>query len=150
MARIIYARKSIYAAIESRPRTPLHGAVDPHRTDLYGRTRLNRAVEKGYKDVVKILIGGGADPNKTDLNGNTVVNSASESGHKDLVQILLDCGAAEPGEKSEDMAPREKGDARRMKKYLGKRGQRKDRRDTTHDATYKRYEKYQYDYEYDF
>ena len=65
------------------------------------------------------------------------------------MQILLD-GGEESGEKLEDMATGEKGDARRIKKYLGKRGQRKDRRDTTHDATYKRYEKYQYDYEYDF
>lgn len=53
-----------------------------------GETALIRAVMKGAKDNVKILIENNADINLKDKNGNTAMDYAQKSNYNEIVKIL--------------------------------------------------------------
>ena len=61
---------------------------DIHKTEK-GRTALILAADKGYKEIVDILLENNADVNAKDNNGWTALILAAENGHKDIVIILL-------------------------------------------------------------
>ena len=58
-------------------------------------TPLQEAVERGQREVVKVLLDNGADPDKALKSkiGDTPLTSASRSGYKDIIQLLLQKGA---------------------------------------------------------
>ena len=147
VVRILVDRRADLNKRDLYGRTPLHYAVDPHRSDLKGKSRIRKAVEERYKDAVRTLLDGGADPNVIDLNDNSILKSARESGHTELVPILIEAGAKPEEGKSEDTGSAiDQGRERRMTKHLGRRAQRKDRRDKKFDRTNSIYEEYEYEY----
>ncbi|KAL2822219.1 ankyrin repeat-containing domain protein [Aspergillus cavernicola] len=62
--------------------------VDPNRTDSHGRTLLSLAAERGYEDIVLLLLSHGArdSPNSA---GQTLLMQAVEAGRISLVAALL-------------------------------------------------------------
>jgi pectate lyase len=60
-----------------------------------GDTALERATEKGHKEVVELLIAHGANINaiRQTLPGGTSLHLAVMSGHKDIVELLIAKGA---------------------------------------------------------
>jgi ankyrin repeat protein len=57
------------------------------------QTVLMIASNKGYTEIVKLLLKKGADPNQKDYKGTTALMLASQSCHKDVVKLLLKNGA---------------------------------------------------------
>ena len=70
---------------------------------LANETPLLKASQRGYKDIVEMLIKGGADPNKADRYGRTPIRRAAEKGYNDVVKLLLDNGA-DPNQAIKDAA----------------------------------------------
>ncbi|RPK33157.1 Ankyrin repeat protein [Streptomyces sp. ADI92-24] len=60
-----------------------------------GRTALDRAVEQGYADVVRRLVGAGADLEQQagEYQESTPLCLAASQGHTTIVGVLLDAGA---------------------------------------------------------
>ena len=59
-----------------------------------GRTPLNDAAGRGYKEIVEILLANGADVNAKDIYDQTPLHhSGSVDGHKEIVDLLIDKGA---------------------------------------------------------
>jgi ankyrin repeat protein len=58
-------------------------------------TYIQIAAEKGFKDIVNILLDAGASINlqHTSYTKGTPLQLAKEAGHKDIVQLLLKRGA---------------------------------------------------------
>ena len=65
------------------------------KADKDGFTPLFRASEKGYVEVVELLLlAAGVDVNKADTkNGTTPLLISSQNGHAEVVQLLLAAGA---------------------------------------------------------
>ncbi|RAL59452.1 hypothetical protein DID88_006825 [Monilinia fructigena] len=61
--------------------------------NLFGRTALLLAVEKGHLDVVTKLLNHGASPDAKDLDGHTALMLATSQGTKAIVQKLMDAKA---------------------------------------------------------
>jgi hypothetical protein len=60
---------------------------------MISQTVLMVASNKGYTEIVKLLLKKGADPNQKNYKGTTALMLASQSGHKDVVKLLLKNGA---------------------------------------------------------
>lgn len=58
-----------------------------------GWTPLHTAAEKGYPQLVRLLLQRGARPNATDARGMTPLHWAAKKGHSDVVKELLRFGA---------------------------------------------------------
>ncbi|OGM44766.1 ankyrin repeat-containing protein [Aspergillus bombycis] len=62
--------------------------------DLYGKTPLFHAIERGFLDIAKVLFNTGHyDLNMTDSNFRTVLSYAAGLGDSGMVQWLVSCGA---------------------------------------------------------
>ena len=57
-----------------------------------GETALMKASQKGYKEIVEILLENGADVNVKGYSDWTALMHASHYGHKDVVELLLENG----------------------------------------------------------
>lgn len=64
-----------------------------NKQDIFGRTALMWASNKGYTEIAKQLIDNGADVNIKNNNGFTALMSASMNNHIDIVKLLLDNNA---------------------------------------------------------
>jgi ankyrin repeat protein len=62
-------------------------SVNCQNTD--GETPLHKAAERGYADIVKIMLEAGADPNKTNNQFKKPLDYAVRSGNKDTINLLL-------------------------------------------------------------
>jgi hypothetical protein len=58
-----------------------------------GRAPLSWATEKGYEDIVKVLLKNKADPNSKDQSGRTPLSWAAGNGHEGIVRLLLETKA---------------------------------------------------------
>ena len=58
-----------------------------------GWTPLYSAANKGYLEIVKLLIENGADINKSNNDGWTPLYSAADKGHLEVVKLLIENGA---------------------------------------------------------
>ncbi len=59
-------------------------------------TPLHYAAEKGYTDIVELLLKKGANPNiKTNKDGKTPLSIARESGNRQIIELLIRYGAKE-------------------------------------------------------
>ena len=67
--------------------------MDINATNDNGETSLMSACQKGYLDLVLVLVAGGADINAKDNNGKTVLNYAAEGGNAEIIKLLLSQGA---------------------------------------------------------
>jgi ankyrin repeat protein len=62
--------------------------------DMYGRSTLIRASERGYLEVVQALLGReGTDVNRSDRGGYTALHVAASEGHTEVARALLQAGA---------------------------------------------------------
>lgn len=68
--------------------------MDIDVTNDNGETTLMFACQKGYLDLVLILVAGKADINAKDKNGKTVLNYAAEGGNTEIIKLLLSQGAS--------------------------------------------------------
>ena len=64
-----------------------------HVADNKGRTTLMRACEKGYVEIVRLLLQAGADTDAADNEGDRALFWACEEGHVEIVRLLLEAGA---------------------------------------------------------
>jgi hypothetical protein len=84
------ARKGDIAAV----RALLDKGVDINSKTRYGATALSYACDRGYLEVVTLLIERGADVNVKDtFYGATPIDWAAQNGHPDVARLLLDKGA---------------------------------------------------------
>jgi len=58
-----------------------------------GNTALIEASEKGYTEIVKLLLKAGADVNAEDGDGRTALILAKEQGYIEIVDLLKKAGA---------------------------------------------------------
>ncbi len=63
------------------------------RDDEYGRTPLHIAAEKGFKDIVQLLLAHGADVNAKDKYNNTPLHNAIHGNHIEIIMMLLNAHA---------------------------------------------------------
>jgi hypothetical protein len=70
--------------------------MEMNQMDLYGRTPLHYAAEKGRENIVRYLLSRGADANVRSQSGRTPFNLADEYGREGVVNILKQNGA-DPG-----------------------------------------------------
>ena len=64
--------------------------VDPDSKDVWGRTPLSCAAERGHEAVVKLLLAeDGVDPDSKDsIWGRTPLSYAAAGGHEAVVKLL--------------------------------------------------------------
>ncbi|RZC43034.1 uncharacterized protein BDFB_009381 [Asbolus verrucosus] len=65
-----------------------------NKGDKYGFTPTHIASQKGYADIVKMLIMSEANVNNTDQDKATPIYVASQVGHENIVILLINSGAA--------------------------------------------------------
>ena len=53
-----------------------------------GGTPLHYAAQRGYKDVVQLLLNAGAEPHNTNYWGQTPQHLARQCGYKDIANII--------------------------------------------------------------
>ena len=74
--------------------------VDPPRRKARPVCRTSRAVEKGHKAVVKLLLNTGkVEADSKDGDGRTPLSWAAGNGHEAVVKLLLDIGKVEADSK---------------------------------------------------
>ncbi|KAL8903246.1 MAG: hypothetical protein Q9207_004057 [Kuettlingeria erythrocarpa] len=61
--------------------------------NMYGKTALMDAAERGFADTLDVLLQAGSDPCDKDNNKATPLTLAAASGSRPTVQLLLDAGA---------------------------------------------------------
>ncbi|XP_041706435.1 ankyrin repeat family A protein 2 [Coregonus clupeaformis] len=71
----------------------LQNGADPNRLAKGRESALSLACNKGYTDIVKMLIGCGVNVNEYDWNGGAPVLYAVHGNHVPCVEILLESGA---------------------------------------------------------
>jgi ankyrin repeat protein len=72
-----------------------HGADVNAKIPLFWETPLYAAAERGYKDVVELLLAKKADANAKNSEDETPLYVAQEKGHKDVVELLRKHGGHE-------------------------------------------------------
>ncbi|KZP00786.1 ankyrin [Calocera viscosa TUFC12733] len=74
----------------------LAGGAEVDSLDRYGFTALHLAADRGYKEIVQILLDKGANVGIKDPDGETGISLAKAAGHDDIVtliqQVLLNHG----------------------------------------------------------
>ncbi|KZT50682.1 ankyrin, partial [Calocera cornea HHB12733] len=74
----------------------LEGGADVDSVDRYGFTALHLASDRGYKEIVQVLLDKGANVGIKDPDGETGISLAREAGHEEIVtliqQVLLNHG----------------------------------------------------------
>ena len=74
--------------------------MDINSEDGRGRTPLSWAAERGYEEVVKLLIGTGkVEVDSEDAFGFTPLSHAARKGHPEVVKLLLDTGKVDVNSK---------------------------------------------------
>ena len=68
-------------------------AVDVYAENIWRRTALISAAEKGNKEMIRLLLNEGADVNAKDKDGRTALMDAVWQEDEEIVQLLLDKGA---------------------------------------------------------
>ena len=61
--------------------------------DFLEHAPLQRAVEKGHKEIVLFLLNNGAEVNAITHHGNTALDEGAKRGNLDIVELLLANGA---------------------------------------------------------
>ena len=70
----------------------------PHDPDVYGRTPLFYAMNRGSGELVQLLLDHGADPQLASENGTTPLSYGARSGNYNAVRLLLEHGVEQtPG-----------------------------------------------------
>ena len=82
-----------------------HGADVNAKEISLGRTPLYRAVHRGHKDIVILLLQNGADVNISNKAKDTPLHTAVDVGFMDIMKILLEHGANPNLLGKGDMAP---------------------------------------------
>jgi len=77
--------------------------INVHRRD--GKSPLNVASERGFTEIVRILLDNGADIESRDNNGCTALYNAVDRDHQDGVALLIQRGADVNAQKHYDMSP---------------------------------------------
>jgi ankyrin repeat protein len=71
----------------------IHNGADVNVMDKHGRTPLKCAVEKGYLELVKLLISKGADINQEEIaTGRSLLHIAAIRGFRDITELLIKKG----------------------------------------------------------
>jgi ankyrin repeat protein len=63
------------------------------QNQLFGKTALMDAAEKGYEGAIQLLLKKGAEVDEKDYFGQTALMYAAEKGHTEVLKLLLDKGA---------------------------------------------------------
>jgi hypothetical protein len=72
----------------------LDKGVDPNAANPYGGTALVYACDKGYPEIVKLLLERGADPKfKNNFYGFPAIGWAAQKGNVEIANLLIDKGA---------------------------------------------------------
>lgn len=72
----------------------LDKGVDANAANPYGGTALVYACDKGYPEIVKLLLEHGADPNfRNNFYGYPAIGWAAQKGNVEIAKLLLDKGA---------------------------------------------------------
>jgi len=72
----------------------LDKGVDANSANPYGATALVYASDKGYPEIVKLLLEHGADPNfRNNFYGYPAIGWAAQNGNVEIAKLLLDKGA---------------------------------------------------------
>lgn len=85
----------------------LHGSKtsELNQVDAEGMTLLHWASDRGYVDMVKLLLQCGSNINQQDSDGQTALHYASSCGHANTVRLLLSSGADESIADNEGLIP---------------------------------------------
>ncbi len=69
-----------------------YGANIHQRNKYSGYTALHKAAEKGYTELVKILLHNGSNLFENTKDGDNALHLAAENGHQNMIELLLDAG----------------------------------------------------------
>lgn len=67
--------------------------IDERHGDVYGNPPLYFAAERGYNDIVSVLLDYGADIEATGNRGNTALAASTSEGHATTIKLLIESGA---------------------------------------------------------
>ena len=67
--------------------------INVNAVDEMGLSPLHYACRKGYRDIVKLLLGKDADVNQISNTNVTPLHMAVQSGNKEIIQLLSEAGA---------------------------------------------------------
>lgn len=93
-------------------------SVDVNQKDDDGMGLLHWACDRGYSEVVQMLIKFDADINIQDNDGQTPLHYASSCSHAHVVQVLLSCGADKSIEDFDNELPVDLADDKQIKELL--------------------------------
>jgi ankyrin repeat protein len=84
---------AVHAADKAALLRRVQESSDVDAPDVYGGTLLQYAADRGYADIVKMLIDRGANVKAKDEHGGTVLHYAAQADHADVVKQLIGAGA---------------------------------------------------------
>lgn len=67
--------------------------INVNAVDETGQAPIHYACQRGYRDIVKMLLDKGADANVISNTSVTPLHMAARSGNKEIVGMLVDAGA---------------------------------------------------------
>ena len=86
--RILYVTKNLYEALCQLGKP----CIREERDQIYNKTALIMAAERGQKGLVETLLAKGASVESQDLFGETAMHYAAENGHLGVVKLLAQAG----------------------------------------------------------